>query len=582
MNSPISPTYLSRRQFLRAASIVGAGTLLAACQQPAAAPAKPAEAPKPATGSKPAAPAAATSAPAAAKPAEAAKPAAEAKPAAASAAPQAAASSAGNPGGTLNYAEAGDFNNFNPWSVTAVNAGMYNTAYSRLTWKDGQGKENADLAESWQMAPDGLSFTAKLRAGLKWQDGKDMTAQDFVTMFGYTKDETLLKDAAIKKHQGLVSPIKDVTAPDASTVQFAFGSPVPYITDILDYWYAIRIDDPADPSFTKKVPVASGAYKIAEWAPNQYARFTKSPEYYAKGQPLLDEIVYKRLEKAETLIPNLQSGGVQGIQVTSMSDVAPLREDTSLTVEVNESAGSIFNIIVNVTKPPFDKKEVRQALSYSLNRVEMAKSAFFGVSRPITSPFYDPASLSYREDLVMAHAFDLDKAGKLLDAAGAKGVQITTNVTPRWPQMKLFMLLWQADLAKIGVKLTVNEVENAKFYDIAAAKDLQDNDLHPWLNARTTRDPAIFWSTQPNYRGGERNVYGFVNAELEKLIADGAVELDPAKRKATYQKLNEIAVDESHMIQVATDPRVWAFAKGVSGVRYDLSGNIMLTAAGLS
>src|SRR5829696_6195357 len=111
----------------------------------------------------------------------------------------------------------------------------------------------------------------------------------------------------------------------------------------------------------------------------------------------------------------------------------------------------------------------------------MAKSAFFGISRPITSPFYSPSSIAYREDLVMAHAFDLDKAKSLLEGAGVSSLQLTGSVTPRWPQMKLFMLLWQADLAKIGVKLTVNEVETAKFYDISAAKDLQGNDLLPWL-----------------------------------------------------------------------------------------------------
>ncbi|MCC6179822.1 MAG: twin-arginine translocation signal domain-containing protein [Chloroflexi bacterium] len=571
---------LSRRHFLRVATIAGGSALLAACQQTPAPAAKPAES-KPAE-SKPAAqPTAAaakpTTAPAAAKPAEskpAANTSAASTPAAATSAPAAAKRS-----GTLNYAEAGDFNNFNPWSVTATNAGMYNQAFSRLLWKDGNGKENPDLAESWQMAPDGLSFRAKLRQGAKWQDGKDVTAQDFVTMFGYTKDETLIKDAAIKKHQGLISPIKDVKAPDASTVEFQFGSPVPYITDILDYWYAIRIDDPSDPSFTKKPPVSTGPFKTIEWQPNQFARFQQNPEFYFKDQPGVAELMFKRLEKAETLIPNLQSGGIDGIQVTSTADVAPLREVKDLAIEINESAGSTFDIVVNVGKPPFDKKEVRQALSYSLNRVEMAKSAFFGVSRPIVSAFPSPSSIAYREDLVMAYAFDLDKAAKMLEANGVKNLQMTTNVTPRWPQMKLFMLLWQADLAKIGIKLTVNEVETAKFYDIYADKDLQGNDLHPWLNARTTRDPAIFWSTQTNFRGNDRNPFGYRNAELEKLVADGAVELDPAKRKSIYQKLNEMVIDEANMIMVATDPRVWAFNKAVTGVGYDLSGNIMLGSA---
>src|SRR5690606_28200813 len=120
--------------------------------KPAAAPAKPAEAAKPAE-SKPAA-----AAPA--KPAEAAKPAS---------APAAAAKK----GGVFNYAEAGDFNSFNPWAVTATNQAMYNQAYARLIYKDGAGKEVGDMAESWEMASDGLSFTVKRKQGIKWHDGKE-------------------------------------------------------------------------------------------------------------------------------------------------------------------------------------------------------------------------------------------------------------------------------------------------------------------------------------------------------------------------------------------------------------------------
>ena len=68
----------------------------------------------------------------------------------------------------------------------------------------------------------------------------------------------------------------------------------------------------------------------------------------------------------------------------------------------------------------------------------------------------------------------------------------------------------------VRVTLKLNDVENAKFYDINAAKDLQGNDLQAWLNGRTTRDPAIFWSTQANYRGGATNIFGFKNDDIEK------------------------------------------------------------------
>lgn len=494
------------------------------------------------------------------------------------------ASSAGSPapakiGGTLNYAEAGDFNDFNPWTVAATNLNIYNQVFSRLLWKDAEGKENPDIAESWQLAPDGLSFTVKMRQGVKWHDGKPVTADDFVTMFGYTKDPDLLKSATITKMQGLIAPIQDVQASDPQTLQFRFKNPVPYITDILDYWFAIRIEDKSDVQMLKKLPIATGPFKMDQWVANQFAKTSKNTTFYRTGQPYIDSFVFKRLDKAETLIPNLQAGSVDGIQITSLSDVDPLKADQRYNVVVNESAGSMFNIIVNVTKPPFDKKEVRQALSYSLNRVGMAKSAFFGISRPITSPFFSPSSLGYREDLVMAHPFDAAKASALLKGAGVTNLVMTTNVTPRWPQMKLFCLIWQQDLAKIGVKLNINEVEIAKFYDIGAAKDLLGNDIHPWVNARTTRDPAIFWSTQGNYRGNEKNIYGYRNPELERLVAAGAIELDTEKRRQTYQQLNQIVVDESYMISVANDPRVWAFTKATNGVHFDLNGNLFLDTA---
>jgi peptide/nickel transport system substrate-binding protein len=211
--------------------------------------------------------------------------------------------------------------------------------------------------------------------------------------------------------------------------------------------------------------------------------------------------------------------------------------------------------------------------------VDLVKTAFFGVAKPITSTFYSPASLGYRDDLVMAHAFDLDKARKLLDGAGVQSLDVSFVVTPAWPQMKLWGLVWQQDLAKINVNLKLNEVENAKFYEIGAAKDFEGNDLVGWLNGRTTRDPAIFWSTQGNYRANQLNPRGFVNDDLERLVAAGAIETDADKRTTIYQQLNELAEDQSHIIPVATNPRIFAYKKAVQGATIDLNGNMFLNSA---
>ena len=104
-------------------------------------------------------------------------------------------------------------------------------------------------------------------------------------------------------------------------------------------------------------------------------------------------------------------------------------------------------------------------------------------------------------------------------------------------------------------------------------------DIHPWLNGRVLRDPAILWSSRQKLAEWPAAHFGYRNAEMEKLIVDGAVELDPAKRKSIYQRLNEIVVDDAYLIHVATDPRIWAMKKGVNGFSIDLIANIILNNA---
>jgi peptide/nickel transport system substrate-binding protein len=481
------------------------------------------------------------------------------------------------PGGQLRYAETGDFNHFSPWQMAAVNMGMYNQVFSRLIWKDDEGVEHGDVAESWEMAEDGLSFTVKMLENVVWHDGQPCTAQDIVNMYGYTKDADLADDTAVTKTANLMAVITDVVAVDDYTVRFDFSEPLPYITEILDYFWLIRIDDKSDPAFMSTLPVGTGPFQIVEWQPNQYTRYVRHEQYHHEGLPYLDEWVFTRLERSETLVPNLESETLDGIFGPPPSDVARLQADDRYWVEVSNAAGSIFNINVNTKIEPLDKKEVRQALSYSMNREAMIESAFFGISLPICSPFWSPTSLAYREDLVMAHPFDLEKAASLLAEAGVSDLSLDINVTSRWPQMRLFSLIWQADLATIGVTLNVQEVELARFYEIGGDANLLGFGIHPWLNGRTSRDPAIFLSTQGNYRGtAPNNIFGWENAELEEVVAQGLVELDLEKRRALYQRANEILVDELPVIQVATDPRIWVWSTKVHGPHIDLVGNITL------
>ncbi|GAP15803.1 ABC-type dipeptide transport system, periplasmic component [Longilinea arvoryzae] len=479
-------------------------------------------------------------------------------------------------GGTLTWAELGDFTSWNAWAMSGTNDIIHNMVYSRLLWKDASGEIHPDLATDWKIADDGLSMTLNLRHDVKWHDGKAFTANDFVEMFGYTKDETLKTIAGVQKINGLLKSIEDVIAVDDYTLKLTFAQPVPFIYDILDYWYAILIPDKTDGNLTKTLAVGTGPFKMTEWKTKEYVRLEKFAEYYNKDVPYLDEIVVRRLDQAETLVPNLLSGAVDGIGKVPSSYVDTIKADPNYDVMINEGSGNIVNVIVNTKLAPLDKKEVRQALSYALDRQLIADEVYYGISEPITSPFYSPATIAYREDLVMAHQFDLDKAKALLDEAGVGDFSLTFVTGTGFPEWKIYAQIWQADLAKIGITLKIDEFENAKFYEIAQSADLGGYNLAGWGTGRTKRDPAIFFQTQPQYGAGEKsgivNPYGWYNAEYEDCVTKGRTELDPAKRAEYYQRANEILVDELPMIQVVTNPYVAGLSKTVKGLYADLLG----------
>jgi len=480
-------------------------------------------------------------------------------------------------GGTLTWAELGDFNSWNAWAMSGTNDIMHNMIYSRLLWKDASGEIHPDLATSWEIAEDGLSMTLKLRDDVKWHDGKAFTANDYVDMFGYTKDKVLSTSIGVQKINGLLKSIQDVIAVDDHTLKLTFAQPVPFIYDILDYWYAILIPDKEDGNLTKTMAVGTGPFKMTEWKTKEYVRLAKFADYYNKDIPYLDEIIIRRLDQSETLVPNLMSGAVDGIGKVPSSYVETIKADQNYDVMINEGSGNVINVIVNTKLAPLDKKEVRQALSYALDRQLIADEVYYGISEPITSPFYSPATIAYRKDLVTAHEFNLEKAKELLAAAGVGDITLTFVTGTGFPEWKIYAQIWQADLAKIGITLKIDEFENAKFYEIAQkSADLGGYNLAGWSTGRTKRDPAIFFQTQQQYGAGEKagmvNPYGWYNAEYEDCVTKGRTELDQTKRAEYYQRANEILVEELPMIQVVTNPYVAGLSKNVKGLYADLLG----------
>jgi peptide/nickel transport system substrate-binding protein len=546
MSSELGASRITRRQMVRTAALAvmtGAGSVL--LQSCSSAPA-------------------ASGAPTATKPAATTAPATTA---------QAATSGTPKLGGTLHYAEGGDFSSWNPWDYSGVNQSMYNLVFNRLVSLDADGKPRGELAESWQLAPDAMSLSLKLRPNVKWHDGKDFTADDVVNTFPIIKDPEMVKSTlGVSKMNGLAAGVGDVKATDKYTVQMTFPKPQPAITEVLDYWYILRMDDKSDPNFLKTLPVGTGPFKATEWAPGQRATFQKNASYWNQGFPRLDTFDFQRISSHPAVVQNLKAKALDTAPL-AQPDYASFKADSNFQVFLVEGPGGIVDLNVNVKKPPFDNIKVRQALSYAINRAEIVKTAYFGIGQPTSTPFYSPTSIAFSQDQLNYYAFDLDKAKSLLAEAGVNNLAFPATSNVSNPQDKVMLQIVQADLAKIGVQMNVSEVESAQLLDSNANATFTVN---AWGNGRCKRDPATFMNTQANFTG-RSSPYAPPFPELDKLIDAGASEIDPDKRKQIYQQANAILVQQTlYSIPVCTSPSLSAAFNYVKEWQWCLAGPIVL------
>lgn len=478
---------------------------------------------------------------------------------------------------TLRYGEGGAFTSFNPWLGATTENTVANQVFSRLVRKSANGEAMADLAESWKIAADGKSIQLKLRAGLKWHDGKALVADDFVKMYGYLSDPALKSDPGVQKILGLFTPVTSVTAPDPSMVVMEFSSAVPYILDLLSFWYAVRFDDPTDAAFVKHLPIGSGPYRMTKFEQGQRVTFEAFANYHAKGEPAVKTWVFNIFASGSNVIDDLQSKQVDGVVFANYADANAIKNNQAFYT--SQARIAVWLVMVNCAKPPFDNVAVRQALAYSVNRSQMAAAGSFGLEKPVSTPFYAPSATGYLPELV-ADTFNLGKATSLLDGAGVKNLKISYPYPTTQPAAQTFGEIWQADLAKIGVKLDIQAVDQARWLNHGAGKD-PSTDVVVWFTNRCLLDGAVFWSTQLNYRGGSGSLsrLGYHNPKLESLVAQGGAEIDPVKRKQIYQQLNRIVVSDAYNISLLTFSKSWAWSSKVTGQEVDLTGDLRLAQA---
>jgi peptide/nickel transport system substrate-binding protein len=242
-----------------------------------------------------------------------------------------------------------------------------------------------------------------------------------------------------------------------------------------------------------------------------------------------------------------------------------LRKNPGLNILISRNMALMYDFIFNCRSDYITKnKKLRQALSYAMDRKRYVEQVMFGAGVAKSSP-WPPTSLAYDAELDQTYTFNLEKAKALLAESGvAPNTEIElVGSTQTWPQPTKMAEIFQADLAKIGLRLKIDDAESARWQQ-QGSQGKFTMIAHAFAFAH--KDPSLLASAFP-WRL-ENNMSGYVNPQYTDLVNKSTIEPDPAKRKELFKQMTQLMNEEQWVAVLSSAPSNWGLRSKVAGFGY--------------
>ncbi|HTR87819.1 MAG TPA: ABC transporter substrate-binding protein [Reyranella sp.] len=448
--------------------------------------------------------------------------------------------------------------------------------YSALTRMDLDGKITGDLAKNWEISPDGLTYTFHLHSGVEWHDGRPFTAEDAAFSLGQVNSK-------LHPYRGAMAAIDKVEAPDKDTVVLRLSHPqVSLIFSLGNFAGAILPkhiwegkDVARDPH--NRQPIGTGPYKFVEYAAGDHILYKKNDKYFLPGKPVFDELMFRIIPDPGSRVAALQKGEVDMIYSSAVPapEVPRIKRFKNIELRFGRIQTSGYQAYINLRNKPFDDRRVRQALAYAIDRAFIRSTVFPGLSDnmigpvPPTSPLHNKKLADYPLDPAKANAL-LDEAGLAKKADGTRFELRFLFAAQDLPAAKISDIM-SRNLAVVGIKVVPRPLDRGAW--IQASFTNPDFDMTA-ASFSLGPDPDIgierFYNSNniKNLVGANNSAY--VNKDLDKLFDEQRVQVDFDKRKAIYDRIQEIVWNDLPVFPFCTYTLPGVFNGGV--VRHIFDG----------
>jgi peptide/nickel transport system substrate-binding protein len=398
------------------------------------------------------------------------------------------------------------------------------------------------LALSQETSADGKEMTIKLRPGVKFQDGEPFDAE----AAKFSLDRHLTLQGSFRKPE--LAALDHVDVVDPLTIKLVLKTPfsplIAQLTDRAGMMVSPKAAREAGDKFGLH-PVCAGPYKFVERVQQDRMVFEKFADYWNKDNIFIDRVVFQPIVDPTVRLANLKSGGLDLIERVLATDIKDVRADSRLVLSTAPEIG-YFGLTINIAndknKGPLSQSEkVRQALDLSIDREAINQVVFNGEFMP-GNQWVSPVHPYYQKAFPVQPR-DIAKAKALMKESGATLPVSVDLMVPKGAENEAVAQVLQSMAAEAGFDLKIRLIEFATSFKQAQAGEFQAF-LIGW-SGRIDPDgnSYVFLHTKAPQNDG-----GYSNPEADKALEDARLVTDPAQRKAIYEKLTKVVLNDEPLI----------------------------------
>ncbi len=429
----------------------------------------------------------------------------------------------------------------------AIGQVVWQNVFEGLVTIDREGKIQPELAKSWTISKDGLTYTFNLRDDVVFQNGKPFTSASAK----YTISR-ILADNSVNPQKTLYKPITNIATPDDHTLVLTLSRPSADLLYYLGYPAAVMVEPSSEPANATH-PVGTGPFEFKQWKKGNQVTLVKNPHYW--GTPAkLNKVTFRFIGDAQAQAAALNSGGIDAMPEFNAPElVKQFKKNKAFDTVIGTTSMEIVAGMNNARKP-FSDVRVRRALMMAIDRQALIDASNEGLGTPIGSHF-SPSDAGY-EDLTKVLPYAPQKAKKLLAQAGyPNGFTFTMKVPTRTYAQRAAEIM-QAYFAMVGVTM---KIESSEFPAKWVSDVFKDTNYDMTIIGHAEPLDIGIYARDPYY-------FNYHSATFKKAMSAIADATDEKARLAGYRHAQEVLAHEVPALFLYAFPKVGIWKKGLHGL----------------